>query len=187
MSDFCQRRGDQASRNASDGISLIQTAEGALSETHDILQRMRELAVQASNDTNVTDDRKAIKSEIDQLAKEITRIGTQTEFNTKKLLTGGLNIKLHVGANSGQTIDLAISKMCASDLGVGSAAVLVTTQAAAETSIGLINTAITKVLTSSKNIRVAQEFAGHKDISTTQIYTHVLENEVDEAVNEAFS
>lgn len=79
---------DQASANAQDGISMIQTAEGALSETHDILQRMRELSVQASNDTNTGDDRAEIQKEIDQLTSEIDRIGESTEFNTKKLLNG---------------------------------------------------------------------------------------------------
>ncbi len=79
---------DQASKNAQDGISLIQTAEGALNETHDILQRMRELATQASNDTNTTDDRGEIQKEINQLTSEINRIGNTTEFNTQKLLDG---------------------------------------------------------------------------------------------------
>lgn len=78
----------QASRNAQDGISLIQTAEGALNETHDILQRMRELAVQAANDTNVDIDRGEIQKEINQLTSEINRIGNTTEFNTMKLLDG---------------------------------------------------------------------------------------------------
>ncbi|WP_286946706.1 flagellin [Acetobacterium sp. UBA5834] len=80
---------DQASTNASDAISLINTAEGALSETHSILQRMRELAVQSSNDTNVTIDRDEIQKEMNQLTSEINRIGNTTEFNTQKLLDGG--------------------------------------------------------------------------------------------------
>jgi len=171
---------NQASRNGQDGISLIQTAEGALNETHDILQRMRELAVQASNDTNVTDDRKAIKAEVNQLANEITRIGKQTEFNTKKLLTGGLNIKLHVGANSGQTISFAISKMCASDLGVGSAAALVTTQALAELTIGLVNTAITKVSTQRANLGALQNRLEHtiKNVDTSAENLQAAESRV---------
>lgn len=77
-----------ASSNASDGISLIQTAEGALSETHSILQRMRELAVQSSNDTNTDTDRGEMQKEIDQLTTEIDRIANTTEFNTQKLLNG---------------------------------------------------------------------------------------------------
>ncbi|MFT9849592.1 flagellin N-terminal helical domain-containing protein [Aneurinibacillus sp. REN35] len=79
---------DQASRNAQDGISLIQTAEGALNETHAILQRMRELAVQSSNDTNTDTDRGELQKEMDQLIEEIDRISNTTEFNTKKLLDG---------------------------------------------------------------------------------------------------
>ncbi|MGE7307350.1 flagellin [Priestia megaterium] len=81
---------DQASRNAQDGISMIQTAEGGLNETHDILQRMRELSVQASNDTNTVDDRKEIQKEVEQLKSEVNRISDNTEFNTQKLLNGSL-------------------------------------------------------------------------------------------------
>jgi flagellin len=109
---------DKASRNAQDGISLIQTAEGALNETHAILQRMRELTVQAANDTNVADDRAAIGKEITQLESEITRIATTTEFNTKKLLNGSQGlasaVKLQVGANSGQMVAFSIGNMSAS-------------------------------------------------------------------------
>lgn len=86
---------EQASRNAADGISLIQTAEGALSETESILQRMRELSVQAANDTNTIDDRKAIQKEIDQLKDEINRIADTTEFNTKTLLDGSCERKTY--------------------------------------------------------------------------------------------
>ncbi|MET3274511.1 UNVERIFIED_CONTAM: flagellin-like hook-associated protein FlgL, partial [Paenibacillus phyllosphaerae] len=82
---------DMASKNAQDGISMIQTAEGALNETHSILQRMRELAVQSSNDTNTTEDRGQLQEEMNQLTSEINRIGNTTEFNTKKLLNGDLS------------------------------------------------------------------------------------------------
>ncbi|MFH5187566.1 flagellin [Paenibacillus sp. TAB 01] len=81
---------DQASRNAQDGISLIQTAEGALNETHSILQRMRELATQSANGTNTDTDRGALQDEMNQLTSEINRIGNTTEFNTQKLLNGGI-------------------------------------------------------------------------------------------------
>lgn len=94
---------DQASRNAQDGISLIQTAEGALNETHDILQRMRELAVQASNGTATDDDRSALQDELNNLTSEINRIGNTTEFNTQKLLNGG------IGSNTGAKITDATS------------------------------------------------------------------------------
>lgn len=93
---------DKASSNAQDGISLVQTAEGALQETQNILQRMRELAVQASNDTNTDDDRTQIQNEIDQLTQEVDRIANTTEFNSKKLLDGSLTGS--VNAKDGKTI-----------------------------------------------------------------------------------
>ena len=105
---------DMASRNAQDGISMIQTAEGALNESHAILQRMRELAVQASNDTNTGDDRKAIQQEINQLTDEIDRIGNTTEFNGQKLLNGeksAVGFKFQIGANSGQNFEITMSDM----------------------------------------------------------------------------
>lgn len=110
-----------AAKNAQDGISLIQTAEGALGETHAILQRMRELAVQASTDTNTADDRTKIQAEIDQLAKEITRISNTTEFNTKNLLAGGLSTVFHIGANQDQNVNMGVNAMDAFSLGVAAA------------------------------------------------------------------
>ncbi|MCA0984672.1 flagellin [Halobacillus yeomjeoni] len=109
---------DQAQRNSQDSISLIQTAEGALNETHSILQRMRELAVQSSNDTATATDRNEIQKEVDQLAQEITRISNTTEFNTKNLLAGGHNSKFHIGANADQNIQMQIGSMDAYSLGV---------------------------------------------------------------------
>jgi flagellin len=110
---------NQASRNAQDSISLIQTSEGALTETHSILQRMRELAVQSANDTNVDVDRSEIQKEINQLAEEITRIAKTTEFNTQKLLDGTLdNIKFQIGANQDQNMQLSINDMSAEALKV---------------------------------------------------------------------
>jgi flagellin len=109
---------EQASSNAQDGISLMQTAEGALNETHDILQRMRELAVQSANDTNTDTDRGELQKEVDELAKEITRISNNTEFNTKKVLDGqgGASLDFQIGANAGQTMTLSISAMDAKSL-----------------------------------------------------------------------
>jgi len=110
---------NQASANAQDGQSLIQTAEGALAEIHSVIQRMRELTVQASNDTNVSADRAAIGLELRALSSEINRIASATEFNTMKLLSGGFSNKvLQVGANSTQTIRFSISSMSASSLGI---------------------------------------------------------------------
>ena len=108
---------EQASRNAQDAISLIQTAEGALNETHSILQRMRELAVQAANDTATLTDRREIQKEINQLIDEIDRIGNNTEFNTQKLIDGSFSGTFHIGANQGQNITLTITDMRASKLG----------------------------------------------------------------------
>lgn len=113
----------QASRNAQDGISLIQTAEGALNETHAILQRMRELAVQSATDTNTDADRLEIQKEVDQLASEITRIAGTTQFNTMNLLDGTYSDKkFHIGANEEQNTTIAIANMKADSLGVTLAA-----------------------------------------------------------------
>jgi len=110
---------DKASANAQDGISLIQTAEGALNETHSILQRMNELATQAANDTNTTTDRGAISSEITQLSSEINRIQSTTQFNTMNLLTGDFTGKnLQIGSLAGQTITVNISQMSSAKLNV---------------------------------------------------------------------
>ncbi|NLP44084.1 MAG: flagellin, partial [Peptococcaceae bacterium] len=109
---------NQAIRNAQSAISLIQTAEGALSESHSILQRMRELATQAASDTNTNDDRAKIQAEIDQLAEELSRISNTTEFNTQNLLAGGLRNTYHIGANSGQNVTMNINAMDATTLNV---------------------------------------------------------------------
>lgn len=100
---------NMASKNAQDGISLVQTAEGALSETHSILQRMRELAVQASNDTNADNDRAEIQKEIDQLTTEINRIGNTTEFNTKKLINGDVSVTDKFSSYAQGTDEMAVA------------------------------------------------------------------------------
>ena len=108
---------DRASDNAADGISLIQTAEGALNEVHSILQRMNELATQAANDTNTSVDRSQIALEIDQLVSEIDRVASTTQFNTMDLLDGSFTKKnLQVGSLEGQLIELNIDSMSASGL-----------------------------------------------------------------------
>ena len=114
---------NKASSNAQDGVSLVQTAEGALNETHSILQRMNELATQAANGTNTSVDRSAIRAELDQLTSEINRIQSTTQFNTMKLLDGTFSgatnqMKLQVGALSGQSIDFSIANMCATKIGL---------------------------------------------------------------------
>ena len=110
---------DKASSNAQDGISLIQTAEGALAETHSILQRMNELAVQGANDTNESIDRDAINEELDALTAEIDRIASTTQFNKQNLLDGKFTSKnLQVGANSDQKISISIGEMNSKALGL---------------------------------------------------------------------
>ncbi|AHA30646.1 flagellin [Exiguobacterium sp. MH3] len=155
---------DQASRNAQDGISLIQTAEGALNETHSILQRMRELAVQSSNDTNTNADRTELQKEVSELTSEITRIANNTEFNTKVLMSGAFaataaGVKFHIGANAGQNISLRISNMTATGLGVG--AVTIATQTGANAAITTINTAIGTVSSERSKLGATQNRLEH--------------------------
>lgn len=109
----------QAMRNAQDGISLIQTAEGALNETHAILQRMRELAVQSANDTMTADDRAEIQKEVEDLIAELDNIGDNTQFNTQKLLDGTFSAKvLQIGANNGESLSISINDMDSTALSV---------------------------------------------------------------------
>ncbi len=111
---------DQASRNAQDGISLIQTAEGGMNEIHSILQRMRELSVQSANDTNTDADRTAMNGEVTQLKGEIDRIAGQTQFNTKNLLNGDVTTALDKDtANSTLLADGAFESMSFTGLGAG--------------------------------------------------------------------
>ena len=160
-----QIRGLQkASSNAQDGISLIQTAEGALTETHEILQRMRELAVQAANDTNVAKDRSAIALELKELSQEITRIGEKTQFNTKVLLTGSLSSAvIQIGANKAETLSISIGNMRATQLGVlftaGNLSVDTTTNAQA--AIEKINSAINTVSSERAKLGAKQNRLEH--------------------------
>lgn len=140
---------NKASDNAQDGISLVQTAEGALNEVHSMLQRMSELAVQASNGTNASQDRTALDNEVQQLKTEIARVGTTTQFNKMDILTGDFSSNnektLQVGANQDQVITIAISALTST---VGSAlepTVKVDTASAAQSSITIIQNSITNL------------------------------------------
>jgi flagellin len=150
----------QAQRNAQDGISLIQTAEGALNETHAILQRMRELATQSATDTNTGVDRKEIQEEINQLAAEITRIADTTEFNTQNLLGGKFTAKFHIGANEGQNVDLGINAMDAEALNVGGMVTIGVVEDTAEI-LGVASSNVLKVVNADtgKETIVAVEVA----------------------------
>jgi flagellin len=172
---------NQASRNAQDGISLIQTAEGALTETQAILQRMRELAVQASNDTNVAKDRSAIAGEVKELQDEINRISSQTEFNTQKLLDGNFSSKkFQIGANKDQTITLSIGSMDAATLGVDAINGEMDTATKATAAIEVINTAITKVSTERAKLGANQNRLEHtiKNLDTSAENLQAAESRV---------
>ncbi len=168
---------DQASRNAQDGISMIQTAEGALNETHAMLQRMRELTVQANNDTNTDTDRARIQDEVAQLQTEITSIGNKTEFNTKKLIDGTLGVGLKdgtvtiaslnakgmsvqlSGVAAGSEIDFAVSGTDTVKVTVGSTTQVIT---------GITDTTSMKTgnTLNFSNVGVTINFAANTDIST---------------------
>lgn len=152
----------QAIRNAQDGISLIQTAEGALNETHSILQRMRQLAIQAANDTLTDADRNQIQQEIDQLIEEINRIGNTTQFNTKVLLSGDFAstpLTFHIGANQDQVIALTLGDMRATALTID--AIDVTTQTGAEAAIASLDVAINAVSTERSKLGAYQNRLEH--------------------------
>ena len=135
---------NKASSNAQDGISAIQTAEGALNEAHSILQRMNELATQSANDTNTTADRTAVQSEVNALTNELSRIASTSQFNTQNLLDGTFTGKnLQVGALENQKITISIGTMNATALGVNSLDVKSFTKAGA--AMTLIQKAISKV------------------------------------------
>ena len=153
---------NQASTNAQDGISLIQTAEGALNEVHSVLQRMRELTVQAANDTYVTADRAAIGEELDQLQQEITRIGETTEFNTMKLLNGSFTGKFfQIGANSLQEISLTIDSVSADVLGVSEPKDNIIDHPTATAYISTVNAALTSVSTTRSKLGAVQNRLEH--------------------------
>ncbi|WP_029276068.1 flagellin [Carnobacterium jeotgali] len=176
----------QASRNAQDGISLIQTAEGGLTETHSILNRMRDLAVQAKNDTNTTEDRGAIQKEMDSLTLEVDRIANQTEFNGKKLLkeavaTEGSSFTFQIGANKEQDITLKVADMTSASLKIGTVDAAgaitdkldvstVTTPAAFDAVIGKLDDAIKSVSTERANLGATQNRLDHtvSNLATTK-------------------
>ncbi|MBM7708092.1 flagellin [Enterococcus lemanii] len=161
----------QATRNAQDGISLIQTAEGALNETHSILGRMRDLAVQSTNGTLTNDDRTELNKEFSALSDEIDRIAGDTEFNTMSLLDGGTNggvFAFQVGANASQTISVTIGNMDAGALTVDTGDL--STAAGAGTAIGLVDAAIKTVSSQRSDLGAVQNRLEHtvNNLTTTQ-------------------
>jgi len=154
---------DMASKNAEDGISMIQTAEGALNETHAMLQRMRELAVQSASDTNTSTDRNELQKEVDALVSEIDRIAQNTEFNTQNLLdeTGGTTgaFTLHIGANATQSITVTFADMQAAALTVSG--LDISSQTAADAAITTIDSAIQAVSAERANMGAVQNRLEH--------------------------
>jgi len=163
----------QASANAQDGISTVQTAEGALNEVHDMLQRMNELATKAANDTNMSEDRGYIQSEIDALVNEIDRVASTTTFNQQNLLDGSFTGKnLQVGAESGQKIAINISSMKASSLGVSASKVNVSSFASAGNAINAIKGAIKSLNKQRSDLGAVQNRLEH----TIKNLDNVVEN-----------
>lgn len=152
---------NQATRNAQDGISLIQTAEGALNETHAILQRMRELTVQAGNGTNETEDLEAIQAEIAALIDEIDGIAERTEFNGKTLLDGNLDIDLQIGANAEQQVNLQIAAMDSAGLTVSGIDVKDFATTDFDTQLGSIDNAIGLVSSERSSLGALQNRLEH--------------------------
>ena len=163
----------QASRNAQDGISCVQTAEGALGEVHDMLQRMNELAVQASNETMTSTDRGYLNQEVTALVAEIDRIADSTTFNEQKLLDGNFkNKKLQVGAENGNVISISIDKMNATGLGVNAVSVAGADQTNSKAAIDTIKTAIEKVSSQRSDLGAYQNRLEH----TVKNLDNIVEN-----------
>ncbi len=165
----------QASSNAQDGISMVQTAEGALGEVHDMLQRMNELAVKSANGTLTSTDRSYIQSEVNALTSEIDRVACTTTFNDANLLNGTMStgVNLQVGSESGQTINLSIAKMDFSAIASqGQLSVSGSTGDNASSAITTIKSALQAVSTQRSNLGAVQNRLEH----TIKNLDNVVEN-----------
>ncbi len=167
----------QASLNAQDGISAVQTAEGALNEVHDMLQRMNELAIKSANGTNQTEDQSYIQSEVDALVKEIDRVATTTTFNERALLDGSWSkgVDLQVGAEgtSSNTISVSIKPMSAAGISINSLSTSgVKSQSAAKNSISTIKAAMTAISEQRSDLGAIQNRLEH----TINNLDNVVEN-----------
>jgi flagellin len=165
----------QAQRNVLDGVSLIRTAEGGLSEQHAILQRLRELGVQSANDTNTSEDRKSIQQETDQLLKEIDSIARKTEFNTRPLHQGG-ELRLQTGANAGQFMTIELPNSTLGSLGIEK--INLSTRENAEKAIEQLDKAIQ--FTSSSRSRL-----GAYENRLEHTYNHLTNYEVQITASES--
>lgn len=175
----------QAERNAQDAVSLIQTAEGGLKESHSILQRMQELTVQAANDTYSSEDRGNIQLEIDQLAEELTSIAKYNQFNTKTLLDGSFDGVFQIGANQGQTLQLKISDMSAEALQIvdnDGKTIKVTDHETASDSIDILDQALKKVSSERSKLGAVQNRLGHtiNNLRTTELNLTAAESRISD-------
>jgi flagellin len=179
---------DQAARNANDGISVVQTAQGALDEINDNLQRVRELTVQAANGTNTSADLSSIQAEINQDMSEINRVAAQTQFNGLTILATGGSMSLQVGANDGQVISITMQKMNASALGVASSTASVATLATSNVLIDVTkfktigNTAGTISVTGSSNTYLATIDAAIKSVDSLRGQMGAIQNRLDATI-----
>ena len=163
----------QASANAQDGISCVQTAEGALNEVHDMLQRMNELAVKAANGTNTSEDLSYIQLEVSALKSEIDRVSTTTTFNTRMLLNGSFkSVALQVGAEGLSSNRITISIASITTKGLSLSTTSVSTQSAAQSAISDIKNAITKLNKQRANLGAVQNRLEH----TIKNLDNVVEN-----------
>ena len=160
----------QASTNAQDGISMVQTAEGALNEVHEMLQRMSELAVQASTGSLQDEDRGYIDQEVQQLISEIDRTADDTTFNEISLLSSTKNVNIHVGTEAGNTISISLKAMKAQSIGVNS--VSVSTSAVAKSALATIKAGIKSVSSLRADLGAVQNRLEH----TVKNLDNVVEN-----------
>ncbi|MEY9096621.1 flagellin [Paenibacillus sp. RC84] len=173
---------EQASKNALDGISLIQTAEGALNETHAMLQRMGELYTQAANEVLTTEDSAKIDAEVKELTAQIDSIAKQTSFNTKNLLgdTAPTDLTFQVGANKDEVIKLTLTKATAQELGVDGLAALDGTNAKATANLEKVQKAIDKVSTNRSSLGAVQNRLEHtiNNLGTTSENLQAAESRI---------
>ena len=167
----------QASLNAQDGISAVQTAEGALNEVHDMLQRMNELAIKSANGTNQTEDQSYIQSEVDALIKEIDRVATTTTFNERNLLdgswSGGIDLQVGAEGTTSNAISVSIKAMSAAGISVNSlSSTGVASQSAAKSSISTIKAAMTVISKQRSGLGAIQNRLEH----TINNLDNVVEN-----------
>ncbi len=167
---------DQAQRNAQDGVSLVQTGEGALNEVHSMLQRVRDLKVQYANGTLDADDKTAISAEVQQLGKEISDITSKTEFNGIKLLSGGADVVLQVGAGSADTITLTATEMSGAVGTAGTGGLKEITDIGSATTVSAADTAFSAV--SIDNIDSAIQ-----NVSTARSTFGAVQNRLEHRLN----